>query len=132
MLNPLHAFPLRCRFLFGDVECASYDWAGLPAKHSKDPQPAQLCHNGLVEAGAVSVLYPGARNVHSFEARTAGAMLDVLIPGYTNGARRACITQESCMACRSDVQERAASLTTSCVTAQRAREGATLCCATGV
>ena len=90
--------PAHCRYLFGDVDATVYDWQGEPAKHSKDLQDAELCSQGTAEVGSVAALYPDACNVHSFKAHTASAMLDVLIPGYTDGVSRLdCILHDSDM-----------------------------------
>jgi PCO_ADO len=82
----LTATAKRCRFLFGDVDCQSYDWVGQPATSGNGPAPAVLVRAGPSAAGSVAALWPDSCNVHAFEAQTAGAMLDVLVPGYTDGA----------------------------------------------
>lgn len=64
----------------------SYDWleAGPPQgpkyiAHAECIRSEELC------GGSLASLYPEEGNVHSFQAATPAAVLDVLIPGYTGG-----------------------------------------------
>ena len=92
---------LACRQLFGEMDCTSYDWLAHPSPDSATPAAAAQVNSGPLPAGSVRSLYPTAGgNVHAFQAHTTCAMLDVLIPGYTDGAPRppvrCCVLQQQC------------------------------------
>lgn len=64
----------------------SYDWleAG-PPQEPKDIVGAECICSTELSGGSIASLYPDEGNVHSFQASTPTAVLDVLIPGYTDG-----------------------------------------------
>lgn len=86
-----------CRVLFGELDAVSYDWLGEPATRRSGPQPAAVTHHGRHTAGDVLALYPDRDNVHLLRAHTAVAMLDVLIPGYVDGALVLCDAGSICV-----------------------------------
>jgi hypothetical protein len=64
----------------------SYDWLeGGSPDDAEDVAGAECVRSVDLIGGSVASLYPDKGNLHSFQAVTPAAVLDVLVPGYTGG-----------------------------------------------
>ena len=119
---PLHDHPHMSVFskvLYGSLATTSYDWEE-PLTHreldslsaelerlesqTEDPGPplapprAAVCRASavLTPASPTSSLGPCAGNIHTFQAREACAVIDLLMPPYDDGRHRGCHYFELC------------------------------------
>ncbi|CAN6873111.1 unnamed protein product [Brassica oleracea] len=94
---PLHNHPgmtVFSKLLFGTMHIKSYDWVVDAPFAVRDPKMrlAKLKMDSTLTAPCnASILYPeDGGNKHRFTAETAGAVLDVLGPPYSNPEGRHC------------------------------------------
>lgn len=73
-----------CRLLFGKIRMQSYDWVDGPPERPGGLGKAEYIRSVELNGGDIASLYPQGGNMHAFQAVTPAAVLDVLVPGYTN------------------------------------------------
>ncbi|KAK9130107.1 hypothetical protein Sjap_010594 [Stephania japonica] len=85
---PLHDHPgmtVLSKVLYGSLHIKAYDWLKMSSSHSKTVGFAKTVGDGVFESPCeASALFPTTGgNIHSLEALTPSAILDVLYPPYS-------------------------------------------------
>uniref|UniRef100_A0A0C9RZF6 cysteine dioxygenase n=1 Tax=Wollemia nobilis TaxID=56998 RepID=A0A0C9RZF6_9CONI len=94
---PFHDHPRMTVFsklLFGSMHIKAYDWV-YPMDAETNPLQVRLAKlkidNDFTAPCDTTILYPtSGGNIHSFQAVTPCAVLDVLVPPYSDTAGRSC------------------------------------------
>ncbi|CAD7697936.1 unnamed protein product, partial [Ostreobium quekettii] len=96
---PLHDHPgmtVLSRVLYGRVRITSYDWAEGAGGGAGGGAARRVADEVLSGPTGTSLLTPVHANVHSLEALTACAVLDVLAPPYAPSKGRDCTYFREC------------------------------------